>query len=559
MPSIFGREQHEIVNSCCFFIAYTFDMSFFSKITTEITPTRAILLTSAFLMMFGNISFFTNVIEHYPVTVKNSLFLISLAVVFGGVIVLLLSLVCFRFTIKPVLITVLMVSSGVSYFMDSFGVVIDDTMLQNVLHTDTAETLDLITLKLIIYIFLLGIIPSIFIYRVNIARHSINREMIARLKLIVITFAVIIAVIVAFGNFYASFFREHKSLRYYANPSFYIYSSARFLNNQTADKEKPLMIVGSDAKIPVTDEDRELVIMVLGETARADRLSLNGYKRETNPLLAKESVVSFTNFWACGTSTATSVPCIFSILNQDDYSVTKANEEENLLDVLRHAGVSELWLDNNSDSKGVALRIPYQSYKTPETNPVCDIECRDEGMLANVQAYIDKHEKGDIFIVLHQMGNHGPAYYKRYTKEFEKFTPTCNTNQLEDCSQEQIDNTYDNAILYTDYFLSKVIDLLKRNDDKFEPAMFYVSDHGESLGENGLYLHGMPGFIAPDTQLHVPAIMWFGRSFHNSAITSLIEKKNNRYSHDNVFHTVLGLMEMETGAYNKDLDLINTN
>ena len=178
-------------------------------------------------------------------------------------------------------------------------------------------------------------------------------------------------------------------------------------------------------------------------------------------------------------------------------------------------------------------------------------------MLANLQSYIDEKSEGDIFIVLHQMGNHGPAYYKRYTKEFEKFTPTCDTNQLEDCSNEEIGNTYDNVILYTDYFLSEVIGLLKKNDESFQSAMLYVSDHGESLGENGLYLHGMPRFIAPDTQLHVPAIMWFSDNFVNPNIASLQGKQDNSYSHDNVFHTVLGLMEIKTSIYDKKLDIIN--
>ncbi len=179
-------------------------------------------------------------------------------------------------------------------------------------------------------------------------------------------------------------------------------------------------------------------------------------------------------------------------------------------------------------------------------------------MLTNIQAYIDAHQVGDIFIVLHQMGNHGPAYYKRYPPAFEKYTPTCKSNQLENCSQEEIDNAYDNAILYTDYFLSKVIQILKNNNEKFESALFYVSDHGESLGEHGVYLHGMPNFIAPDEQQRVPALMWFGSNFKEKKIESLPAKKDIQYSHDNIFHTILGLMEVETSIYDKNLDIIHS-
>jgi lipid A ethanolaminephosphotransferase len=293
----------------------------------------------------------------------------------------------------------------------------------------------------------------------------------------------------------------------------------------------------------------------VGETARADRFSLNGYAKETNPLLKQEQLINFNNFWSCGTSTAKSVPCMFSTYKASEYSKAKSQSTENVLDVLKHAGVNVLWLDNNSDSKGVADRVEYQSFKNSEVNPLCNPECRDVGMLEGIQAYINQHPKGDIIIVLHQMGNHGPAYYKRYPAEFEKFTPVCKTNQLEECSKEELDNAYDNAILYTDYFLSKVIAILKQNSDGFETAMFYISDHGESLGEKGLYLHGLPNFIAPDTQRHVPAILWVGDNYAEINTELLKNKQNEKLSHDNVFHSLLGFMEIESSVYDKTMDI----
>ncbi len=442
--------------------------------------------------------------------------------------------------------------------MDSYNVIIDSTMIQNLVNTDMAETRDLITLKLILYVTLLGIIPSLFVYNVNVKFEGPLREVASRAKLFLLALVTAISVVLIFGSFYASFFREHKPLRYYANPSSYLYATAKYVHALSKKDSLPLIQVGTDAKILPTDSERELIIFVVGETARADRFSLNGYKRETNPLLKKEEVISFTNYWACGTSTAVSVPCMFSIYNESEYNDAKAQGTENLLDVLRHAGVNVLWLDNNSDSHGVALRVAYENYKIAENNPICDVECRDEGMLSHLQKYIDEHRHGDIFIVLHQMGNHGPAYYKRYPPAFEKFLPACGTNQLEDCTMDEIDNAYDNAILYTDYFLSKVIGLLKKNNAKFEPAMFYVSDHGESLGENGVYLHGMPTFIAPDAQRRIPAIMWFGKNFSEATVSSLIKKRDKKYTHNNVFHTILGFMEIETSVYEKELDIVQS-
>ena len=217
----------------------------------------------------------------------------------------------------------------------------------------------------------------------------------------------------------------------------------------------PFKEIATSAYIPSSDAHRKLVIFVVGEAARADRFSLNGYTKKTNPLLEKEQVISFKNVWSCGTSTAHSVPCLFSIYNRDNYDKNKAKHTENALDILKKSGANVLWLDNNSSSKGVADRIETVDYRTPDNNPVCDIECRDVGMLKKLQNYIDERPSGDIFIVLHQMGNHGPAYYKRYPKKFEKFTPVCKTNQFEKCTKKEINNAYDNAILYTDYFLQQ--------------------------------------------------------------------------------------------------------
>lgn len=441
--------------------------------------------------------------------------------------------------------------------MDSYGVVIDDTMIDNLVKTDAAESLDLLSLKLALYFLFLGVLPSLFVYKANIDYQSFNAEFISSLKGIAISLSIVIVVALPFSSFYASFIREHKPLRYYTNPTYYIFSVAKYINLQAkGDSNIKMATLGLDAYIPESDKDRELVVLVVGETARADRFSLNGYSRKTNPYLEKEQVFSFPDFHSCGTSTAVSVPCMFSHLSRSDFSNEKAGHTENLLDVLAYAGVSVLWRDNNSDSKGVALRAEYQSYKSDELNTVCDSECRDEGMLVGLQEYINQHNKGDVFIVLHQMGNHGPAYYKRYPKNFDRFTPTCQTNQLEDCSVEEINNAYDNAILYTDYFLSKVVELLKQNSKEFESAMFYISDHGESLGENGLYLHGLPYIMAPATQTHVPAVMWFSENFQLNK-KRLMERKTEKYSHDNIFHTVLGFMEIVTESYNKKLDILN--
>jgi lipid A ethanolaminephosphotransferase len=356
---------------------------------------------------------------------------------------------------------------------------------------------------------------------------------------------------------YAYFFREHKPVRFYSNPVYPVYSLLKYAFKDISSSSNKFSQLGLDASIPAKDQDRELIIMVVGETARADHFSLNGYSRKTNPLLEQESLFNFTKMTSCGTSTAISVPCMFSFLTQQDFSNNEANQTENILDILTRAGVNVLWRDNNSSSKGVADRITFQDFRRPDNNPICDIECRDEGLLSGLQEYIDTQKEGDILIVLHQMGNHGPAYYKRYTKEFEVFKPACQTAQLEDCNQQEIHNAYDNAILYTDYFLSKAIQLLKQNSTIFETGLFYASDHGESLGEKGIYLHGLPNIIAPNAQTQVPAFLWLGQSYKIPSIQAIRQKTRSSITHDHIFHSLLGLFEVDSAIYNEKLDILS--
>jgi lipid A ethanolaminephosphotransferase len=524
---------------------------------SHLSGNALILIVSAFLIVTGNGTFIANVLKAYPLTWGNIAAILSLIIVVGGTTVLLLAVLCFKHTTKPVLIAILLLSSLSTYFMDNYGIIISDDMLRNIAYTHTAEAMELLNTRLLAYVMLLGLVPAFAVAKAKLRWIGLRGEVIARMTLLASTLALIIATVLGFGGFYASLFREHRELRQHLNPLYYLYSTAKYASqlSQTTSAAS-LAAVGADAAIPASDVTRELIFLVVGETARADRFSLNGYARDTNPQLRQRKVISFVQFRACGTSTAVSVPCMF-LLDGESKDASAIKTQENLLDILRRSGVNVLWRDNNSDSKGVASRVTYEDFRSSTVNPICDIECRDEGMLEGLQDYIDSHPKGDILVVLHQMGNHGPAYFRRYPPEFERFRPACKSSDLGQCSREEIGNAYDNAILYTDHFLAKAIDLLQANDSRFETALLYVSDHGESLGENGLYLHGLPKAIAPDTQLRVPAVMWFGSNFHAVAPSALREKVNLRFTHDNVFHTVLGLFEIDTKVYRASMDMIN--
>ncbi len=502
---------------------------------------RVLFFVSIFFVAFYNFAFFSNIALAYDLSQTNNLcFFLCIIAFLCFFIFFLLSLIAYKFSTKFSLIILFLISSGVAYFQDTYNVIINDEMIRNILQTNPNESLELFSFKLVIYVVLLGILPSIFIYKLPI---SYEKPIRFKLKSLIISFSILTILALSFSKFFASFFREHKPLRYYTNPTYWIYSSVKFGINLASNKQNTFQILTQNPTLNQRDKN-SLVFMVVGETARADRFSLNGYTKKTNPLLEKKAILNFPNMYSCGTSTAISVPCMFSYFTKDDYDDQKAYYTQNVLDILSKAGVKVLWIDNNSDSKGVALRVDYKKI-------TCNAkECKDEDMLKDLDTFIKAHESKNVLIVFHQMGNHGPSYHKRYPKEFEKFKPVCKTNQLENCTKEEVSNAYDNALLYTDYFLSKSIDFLSTYKNKFSTSLFYVSDHGESLGEKGLYLHGLPYFMAPEEQTHVASFMWFSDDRYKDINT------DKKYTHDYVFSTILGLFDVKTKLYDANLDIL---
>ncbi|WP_339674119.1 phosphoethanolamine--lipid A transferase [Dasania marina] len=522
------------------------------------TPTVLTLITAAFLLLTSNHVFFEKLLVIYPLA-ENMGFILSVGLLLFFILVLFIAVLSLLLPVRWVCSLFLLTAAVAGFYMDRFGITFDDVMLQNIVETDVSEAADLFSYGLILYVLVLGVFPVIGLWLLKFTPSLWWRELRYGLQTALVSIFAMVLCIVSFSDVYAVFSHEHKNLRYYSNPSYAIYSLGKFIASYSKTVTvTEIKTTSPNADIADTDTGHELIIMVVGETARRDRFSLNGYARNTNPELSKESrLVSYSHISACGTSTAVSVPCMFSMLDRDDYSRSAASGMENVLDVLARVGVNVLWRDNNSGSKGVADRIPFEDFSDKARNPVCDVECRDVGMLQGLQEYIDA-QNGDILIVLHQMGNHGPAYYKRYPAEFERFTPACHSAELGQCSDEEINNAYDNAILYTDYFLAKAIALLKANTPNYETALLYVSDHGESLGENGLYLHGMPYLIAPAEQIEVPVIAWVGES-SDVDISSALELKDVSNSHDAVCHALLDLFEVDSASVSNGPSLFQVN
>lgn len=240
-----------------------------------------------------------------------------------------------------------------------------------------------------------------------------------------------------------------------------------------------------------------------------------------------------------------------------------SSEQEGVLDVLQRAGLAVLWIDNQSGCKGVCARVPTISTAANTQSSLCTGgECLDgvmlEGLNERIAALDPARVARGLVLVMHQMGSHGPAYYLRSPAALKRFQPECRSAALQDCSHAAVINAYDNSIVYTDHFLGQTIDWLKTRSGSAGTAMIYVADHGESLGENNLYLHGIPYPLAPDVQKHVPWITWTSEELqHTTGLSStcLQGRQNQRVSHDNYFHSILGFMNVRTQAYRPALDI----
>jgi lipid A ethanolaminephosphotransferase len=470
-----------------------------------------------------------------------------------------------RWIVRPLLTLLVVISAGAAYYIHTFNVLLDPTMIQNVLRTDRHEAADLLNAGLIIWVIAWSGLPIIFIWLVRIERLPLLRAVLTRAVVVVAALVLGALALLPISRDITSFMRNQREARYLITPSNYIWGLALDSMHDARDVRVTREPVGRDAHLMKAALDASaprVFVLVVGETARAANFSLLGYSRPTNPELAKLDITAFTDVKSCGTSTEVSVPCMFSPYGRAEYDERRIRNSETLLDVLVRAGYRVRWIDNQSGCKGVCkgAGVEYEKIDPATAPDLChEGECYDEIIARRLAAGLAQVQGNTVF-VLHMMGNHGPAYFRRYPAAFRKFVPDCATAELRDCSREEVVNAYDNAILYTDHVLSRVIGALRAESPRLDSALLYVSDHGESLGEKGLYLHGIPYSIAPDLQTHVPMIVWLSGAMTDSGDVDarcLRGKAGAKLSHDNVFHSVLGLLDVSTSAYREDRDLFD--
>jgi lipid A ethanolaminephosphotransferase len=456
----------------------------------------------------------------------------------------LLSLISVRI-LKPFCMAMAIVNAVAVYFVATYNVVLDKAMMGNVHSTNSSEALELFHPKLIAYVLILGVLPCCLLARVHIRKTP-------RLKLAVIAFlGAVITVIWAYlaAGTWLWIDKHAKKLGGMVMPWSYVVNMARY--------ELPRLIA-SDVQILLpsaafSSNDRVVVILVIGEAARAQNFQLYGYDRPTNPLLPRAGAVALRHATACSTYTTASIRCMLSHLDsRSEFS----KRYEPLPSYLQRSGVDVIWRSHNWGE-------PPMEVQTYQKAADLSADCRgagcdyDEVLLNGLEQRIRDSSSQKVFVVLHQIGSHGPAYATRYPSEFQVFKPVCTSVELGKCTRDELVNAYDNTIVYTDHFLAQTIGVLKSFEDT-ATLLIYVSDHGESLGEYGLYLHGAPWSIAPDVQKEVPFIVWMSDAFIRlRGVEPGRLEMQPVHSLRDIFHTVVGAFRMRSDAYLAHYDIFS--
>lgn len=540
------------------------------------SPTALVLLVALWLATVGNLPLWRALAALPEVQGPAGIgFAVGFAVLIGGVLAAVLALLSWPATFKPAATVLLLAAAAASHFMQAYSAVIDPSMMLNVLHTDAREVRDLLSAALLWSLGWQALLPAAWLWRQPIAWSSQAhpwrqgaRRMLRNLGTATAALAVGAAAVLLVFQDFASVMRNHKQLRYLVNPLNSLYALGHLAFAAPPQALQPLQPVGEDARLGAsyTPEAKPLLlVLVVGETARAANFPMNGYARDTTPHLSAlyraGELLWLPTVWSCGTNTQASLPCMFSHLGKAAFEASP-QRHENLLDVLQRAGLAVAWVDNQSGCKGVCDRVPNLNTRALTDPELCpDGECFD-GILARqlplqLQQLPQEARRRGSLIVLHQMGNHGPAYFKRSPAAFKAYQPECQHNSLQQCSREEVVNAYDNALRYTDQVLADILAWLRTQDA--DTALLYLSDHGESLGENNLYLHGLPYAIAPETQKRVPWAMWLSPGLRQRLqldAACLQAQSAHSWSHDNLFHTVLGLSDVRTRAYSAERDIL---
>ena len=500
----------------------------------DIKITHFAILMSILNFLFFHFPFYNFVISNLDYKSSNGILLIvSLIILMLILNALVFYLILFisRYVGKFLLVLFFVVNAIVVYFVNTYSVIIDEGMIGNVLNTKYSESSSFFSYKLVLYLILFGIIPSLYIIKARIIKIPLRQF----LKTISLTLLFILLLVFANASNWLWIDKNSKTLGGLAMPWSYSVNISLFYTHQYQKNKKEILLPNASIK----DNQKSIVVLVIGESARKQNFSLYGYSKNTNPLLSKTPNVFHFDANSSATYTTAGVKSILEYKDTGDLY-------EILPNYLYRNNVDVIWRTTNWGEPPVHIK----NYQDREfLTPSCKGEqCNyDEILLSGLKEQIVASTKNKILVVLHTSTSHGPTYSRKYPPQFEIFSPVCNSVELGKCSHNELINAYDNTIVYTDYFLSKVIEDLK-DLREFHSTMIFVSDHGESLGEKNLYMHGLPLSIAPKEQYEIPFIVWLSDG-------SKQLKPNKVVSQHHVFHSVLNFLKIQSPIYDEQKNI----
>lgn len=452
---------------------------------------------------------------------------------------------------KVVSIVFALTNAAALYFMWSYQMVIDATMVANILNTDAAEASGLWDAGIVPYVLVLGVIPSLLIWKVTITKP----RWFWRLGAGVVSVVCLIAFLFATSFTWLWYDQNATRLGSKILPWSYVINTARYYN-QLALNDREQVLLPAATFLEAAPTSKEIVVLVIGESARAENFSLYGHDQDTNAFTAKTSLVALPAGLSCATNTISSTACI---LTHEGREASSHTSFEPLPSYMTRSGIETFYRTNNSGPPPVKTT---HFERAKDIAAACDgADCPDGALDESLNWHLGKalaaSTSDRIFVTLHQKGSHGPAYVDRYPADFGAFAPVCDSVQVSKCTEQSLINAYDNSILYTDFLLADLITQLDAIPNA-NVAMLYVSDHGQSLGEGGYYLHGAPVSIAPKEQLDVPFLVWMSDGFMQTRGLRYADiMPETTYAHDFPFHSVMGAFGMRSEIYKPEFDIFS--
>ena len=454
-------------------------------------------------------------------------------------------------------IIVLFFGNILAYFKVFFGIDFNESVLESTLNTNYEEASTFIHYEIIGWMIAFWLIPAlIFIRKSNLLKINFKSKIKITFLSSLLGAMIFYTPLLFLRSTNPIVFLQHMAAIHLYPASFVNTFKTYYKHNKFRSNAEKINVF-ADYKFKFLNKGVK-VVLVLGESARGDRFTINGYERETTPNLSKiPNLVSFTDAYSLGTYTITGLKSIFRL---------RPFENENtFISIFNNLGFETSWISMQSFVNDVNT-IASESQKLITKEMVVqnsNYDVKDENLISYLQQTLNDNKSKNQLIILHTQGSHR-TYDDRYSENFKKYTPTCSAiNERnvwkrifhrQSCySLIEANNSYDNSILYTDYVLSKFINELK----PYKAMFIYISDHGESLGENGTYLHSHKYETAPKEQIHIPYILWFSEKLlqQNPNVKQNLKIASNnmhkKVDQSTVIHSILDCIGVKSEMINK--------